>query len=57
MVAYAVTHGPLIWAVGLFKNALVFHSIDKTISAFIHISPYMVIASTKMVTLEQLNLM
>jgi hypothetical protein len=42
MVAYAVTHGPLIWAVGLFKNALVFHSVDKTISAFIHISPYMV---------------
>ena len=42
MVAYAVSHGPLIWAVGLFKNALVFHSVDKTISAFIHISPYMV---------------
>lgn len=42
MIAYASTHGPLIWAVGLFKNALVFHSMDKTISAFIHISPYMV---------------
>jgi len=42
MLAYASTHGPLIWAVGLFRNSLVFHSMDKTISAFIHVSPYMV---------------
>eukprot|EP01134_Creolimax_fragrantissima_P006853 CFRG6853T1 len=39
MVLYALTHGPLIWAVPLFGNALVFHSADKMTSAFIHLSP------------------
>lgn len=56
MVAYAVSHGPLIWAVGLFKNSLVFHSVDKTISAFIHVSPYMVLLKTKALTMLVFNL-
>lgn len=41
-VVYAVAHGPLAWAVMLFNNSLVFHSLDKTTSAFIHISPVLV---------------
>lgn len=41
-VAYAIAHGPLAWAVMLFQNSLVFHSLDKTTSAFIHVSPVLV---------------
>lgn len=39
MVAFAVINGPLASAVVLFHNSLVFHSIDKTTSVFIHVSP------------------
>ncbi|KNC73256.1 hypothetical protein SARC_14184, partial [Sphaeroforma arctica JP610] len=42
MVLYSLTHGPLIWAVPLFGNALVFHSTDKMTSSFIHLSPPLV---------------
>jgi hypothetical protein len=38
---YALTHGPLLMAVALFRNSLVFHSADKLTSAFIHISPFL----------------
>jgi Protein of unknown function (DUF2838) len=39
MIAFSVINGPLLWAVPLFRNSLVFHSIDKTTSVFIHLSP------------------
>ena len=29
VVAYSIAHGPLAWAVCLFKNSLVFHSLGK----------------------------
>eukprot|EP01006_Ploeotia_vitrea_P038893 TRINITY_DN66286_c0_g1_i1.p2 TRINITY_DN66286_c0_g1~~TRINITY_DN66286_c0_g1_i1.p2 ORF type:complete len:405 (+),score=192.71 TRINITY_DN66286_c0_g1_i1:90-1304(+) len=39
VVAFCVVNGPLLWAVPLFRNSLVFHSVDKITSCFIHISP------------------
>lgn len=36
---YCLAHGPLAFAIVFFKNALVFHSLDKITSCFIHISP------------------
>jgi hypothetical protein len=42
VVCYALAHGPLAWAVCLFKNSLVFHSLDKITSCFIHCSPMLV---------------
>ena len=42
-MAFGVCNGPLLWAVPLFRNSLVFHSLGKIISAFIHISPALVV--------------
>lgn len=36
---FAFTFGTLSWAVITWRNSLVLHSIDKTTSSFIHISP------------------
>lgn len=36
---FGFSFGPLILAVVLFHNALVFHSIEKTTSNFLHLSP------------------
>ncbi len=38
-VVFALSHGPLCFAVIAFRNSMVFHSIDKITSMFIHISP------------------
>jgi hypothetical protein len=46
-VIYSICHGPLAWAVCLFHNSLVFHSLDKMTSAFIHISPLLVTYSIR----------
>lgn len=36
---FAMTQGPLLWAIPLFRNKLKFHSLQHVISVFIHISP------------------
>jgi len=36
---FAMTNGPLAWAIPLFNNKLKFHSAQHMISLFIHISP------------------
>lgn len=36
---FAMTNGPLLWAIPLFRNQLKFHSLQHVISVFIHISP------------------
>ena len=36
---FAMTNGPLAWAIPLFNNKLKFHSAQHIISLFIHISP------------------
>ncbi|ORZ29543.1 hypothetical protein BCR44DRAFT_1373905, partial [Catenaria anguillulae PL171] len=38
-VLYVCAHGPLAWAVVTWRNSLVFHSLDKMTSCFIHIAP------------------
>ncbi|CAG5131203.1 unnamed protein product [Candidula unifasciata] len=38
-VGFAVANGPLIWALLVFRNSLVFHSLDKVTSLYIHLLP------------------
>eukprot|EP01006_Ploeotia_vitrea_P023356 TRINITY_DN55799_c0_g1_i1.p1 TRINITY_DN55799_c0_g1~~TRINITY_DN55799_c0_g1_i1.p1 ORF type:complete len:327 (-),score=31.41 TRINITY_DN55799_c0_g1_i1:619-1599(-) len=38
-VSFAMTTGPLLFAIIAWRNSLVFHSIDKMTSIFIHITP------------------
>lgn len=37
--AFMLANGPLVWAVMAWRNSLVFHSLDKITSLFIHIMP------------------
>jgi hypothetical protein len=37
--AFSFTHGPLVWAIAAWRNSMVFHSLDKTTSVFIHYTP------------------
>ncbi len=46
-IIYAITFGPLPWAIIIFRNAMVFHSLDKIISVFIHITPMLVTFSIR----------
>jgi len=41
-VVFCLSHGALPFAVFLFRNSLVFHSLDRITSCFIHISPMLV---------------
>lgn len=38
-VCYTLSHGPLAFAIVLWRNSLVFHSLDKVTSLFIHMYP------------------
>ncbi|KAI8971661.1 hypothetical protein BDF20DRAFT_907330 [Mycotypha africana] len=40
--SYVMTHGPVAWAIITWRNSLVFHSLDKVTSCFIHIFPPLV---------------
>ncbi len=42
-VVFVLAHGPVAWAVFIWKNALVFHSLDKITSVCIHILPCLTI--------------
>lgn len=42
-VIFTLTNGPVIWAIVTWRNSLVFHSIDKVTSVFIHLFPALVI--------------
>lgn len=39
---YTLTTGPVAWAIVTWRNSLVFHSLDKVTSVFIHIFPALV---------------
>eukprot|EP01055_Gregarina_sp_Pseudo9_P001079 Gregarina_sp_Pseudo_9__1078@NODE_1700_length_1385_cov_6_677563_g1576_i0_p1_GENE_NODE_1700_length_1385_cov_6_677563_g1576_i0NODE_1700_length_1385_cov_6_677563_g1576_i0_p1_ORF_typecomplete_len424_score82_94DUF2838/PF10998_8/2_8e37DUF2838/PF10998_8/2_8e02YdjC/PF04794_12/0_27Itfg2/PF15907_5/0_25_NODE_1700_length_1385_cov_6_677563_g1576_i0561327 len=39
----ALTHGPVLWAILQWRNSLVFHSLDKITSCFIHFCPAVVL--------------
>ena len=38
-LCFVYANGPLAWAIAAWRNALVFHSLDKTTSIFIHAFP------------------
>ena len=38
-VVFCLAHGPVAWATAIWKNALVFHSLDKITSVCIHLLP------------------
>ncbi|KAI8078202.1 uncharacterized protein B0P05DRAFT_542921 [Gilbertella persicaria] len=40
--SYFLTNGPVAWAIITWRNSLVFHSLDKVTSVFIHIFPPLV---------------
>ncbi|KAI9189592.1 hypothetical protein H9P43_001025 [Blastocladiella emersonii ATCC 22665] len=44
---YACAHGPLAWAIVTWRNSLVFHSLDKMTSVFIHLSPPLTLAAMR----------
>ncbi|XRB09233.1 glycerophosphocholine acyltransferase [Pycnococcus provasolii] len=39
LVNFAFSHGPLLWAIIAWRNSLVFHSLDKVTSVYIHTFP------------------
>ncbi|KAI9218157.1 hypothetical protein BC828DRAFT_360383 [Blastocladiella britannica] len=44
---FACSHGPLAWAIVTWRNSLVFHSLDKMTSVFIHLSPPLTLATLR----------
>lgn len=43
VICFALSNGPVLTAVVLFRNSLVFHSIDKMTSLHIHVGPTLVL--------------
>lgn len=42
IATFCMTNGPVAWAIITWRNSLVFHSLDKVTSVFIHIFPPLV---------------
>ncbi|KAG1137792.1 hypothetical protein G6F37_000253 [Rhizopus arrhizus] len=42
IASFCMTNGPVAWAIITWRNSLVFHSLDKVTSVFIHILPPLV---------------
>ena len=38
-VTFAFSMGPLLWSILAFRNSLVYHSLDKVTSLFLHLFP------------------
>jgi hypothetical protein len=38
-IVFALSNGPLLIALVMWRNSLVFHDLDKTTSVFIHLFP------------------
>ena len=47
VILFCFANGPLLWAVALWRNSLVFHSVDKMTSMFIHISPALTVTTLR----------
>jgi len=47
LLCFGMSNGPLIWAIPTWRNSMVFHSIDKVTSVFIHMTPPIVTYSIK----------
>lgn len=46
-IVYCAAHGPLAWSVITWRNSLVFHSLEKVTSTFIHIYPPLVFTTIR----------
>ena len=51
-VVFSLVNGPIAFAVIAFSNALVFHSVDKITSLFIHMTPVLVTHSVRFYSKE-----
>jgi len=47
VLCFGMANGPLSWAVPTWRNSMVFHSLDKVTSVFIHIGPPVVTYSIR----------
>lgn len=48
-----LAHGPVLWAIIQWRNSLVFHSLDKITSCFIHFCPAMVLYGIRWLSTEE----
>eukprot|EP01102_Stenamoeba_stenopodia_P022930 TRINITY_DN9740_c0_g1_i1.p1 TRINITY_DN9740_c0_g1~~TRINITY_DN9740_c0_g1_i1.p1 ORF type:complete len:390 (-),score=54.47 TRINITY_DN9740_c0_g1_i1:142-1311(-) len=46
-ICWSLSNGPLAWSIIAWRNSMVFHSLDKMTSIFIHVSPPMVMYSLR----------
>jgi hypothetical protein len=51
IAVFFLSHGPVAWAIYAWRNALVFHSLDKMTSIAIHISPALVMYTLRWLVL------
>ncbi|XP_065906089.1 uncharacterized protein [Dysidea avara] len=49
---YCFCNGPLLWGIIMWKNPLVFHSVDKMTSLYLHISPALVVNSLRWYSIQ-----
>lgn len=54
MSIFALSNGPLAWAIVAWRNSMVFHSVDKITSILIHLGPPILCASLRHVSKETL---
>lgn len=54
-VCYCSAHGPLAFSVAAWRNSLVFHSLDKVTSVFIHLYPPLVFHSIRFLVPDQVR--
>ena len=47
VVVFCFANGPVLWAIAFWRNSLVFHSVDKMTSLFIHVSPALTVTTLK----------
>lgn len=43
LVMFSLAHGPMAWTIPVYRNSLVFHSLDRFTSCFIHLAPALVL--------------
>ncbi|KAJ3302810.1 hypothetical protein HDV03_004561 [Kappamyces sp. JEL0829] len=51
MAVFCLAHGPVAWAIYAWRNALVFHSVDKVTSIAIHIQPALALYTVRWLSL------
>src|SRR4051794_12258404 len=56
LICFAFSVGPLAWAILTWRNSLVFHSLDKTTSLFIHLTPGILMYSMRWLANDPVSL-